>query len=570
MGLSWHSYQSLFFAILAFFSFSNSSSAQLAVLKRPKLVLVLVIDQFRADQIARFRNRFMKSEPKKGQLGGFNYLLEHAAYFPYAEYGLLQNMTGPGHATILSGAYAYQHGIALNEWIDEGTGKLQYCVEDPAYPLIAAVDGQNRQGISPRNFRGSTFGDELKNSGYRSQVISLAIKDRAAVLLGGYRADLAIWYDVATRAWISSKFYLPESELPAWVQTLNKKIAQEKDQSLEWSLSPGLGSGTSLPNNNFIVPSKAVESLGREFPHRALAGSKFSLMLPYGTQMTADAAIAALTELKLGRGPDPDVLAVSFSNHDFLSHSYGPNSRELEELTVAEDREIARIFSKLDQELGIENTLIVLTADHGAPPNPDWLKSVKVSAGRIDDKKLLAAGEDFLQKTYVSPHQGQWLTQVFEFNFYLDHKNIKAAALDIESVEESLAKFYRESPELMEGIAEVITAAQVRSGRLPGVLFERLIRKTFVAGRSGDIIMIPRPNYILPGETTNHLSGYAYDRMVPLLIAGPQIRAGIYAQKAEIIDIAPTLSFLTGTTPPSGSEGRVLHEILGLPPLTQR
>ncbi|MBC7531223.1 MAG: alkaline phosphatase family protein [Oligoflexus sp.] len=540
---------------------SSLSLAQVAKIKKPKLMLVLVIDQFRADQIARFQKRFLEPQSSSGSLGGFRYLLDQGAYFPFAEYGLLQNMTCPGHATILSGTYAYQNGIAINEWTDRNSGKTIYCVEDDAYPLVGPNLKADRVGISPKNFRGSTVGDELKNSGYTSKVVTIALKDRAAVLLGGYRNDLALWFDYEQKAWISSRYYRPDGKLPTWVESLNQDIAKDPIKELTWPTPKGEGSGTSL-TKNISINEKTIKSMAENFPHKVSKESVYSLMLPYGTELTVNAAIAAMKNLKLGQSEDPDLLAVSFSNHDYLSHNFGPNSREVEELTVAEDREISRLLNHAAKTVGMENTIIVLTADHGASPTPEWLKAARVDAGRVDEKKLENMAEDFLQTTFGKPKKDKWLYGVSEFNFFLNVPNIKAANLDREEVGRKLTLFFRDKMPELEGIADAFSASDVRNRSLPPKLWEQLILQTYVADRSGDVILIPKPYFIVPGPTTTHLSGYSYDRMVPLIIAGPQIKAGAYGQKVGIIDIAPTLAFFAGTTPPSGSEGRILSEIL--------
>ncbi|RYZ60558.1 MAG: alkaline phosphatase family protein, partial [Proteobacteria bacterium] len=519
------------------------------------------IDQFRADQISRFQERFLPPMQGKGKLGGFRYLLEKGAYYPMAEYGLLQNMTCPGHATILSGAYAYQHGIAINEWTDRKSGQNIYCVEDDKSPLVGNNLKPGKKGISPRNFHGSTFGDELKNSGYQSRSVTIALKDRSAVLLGGYRNDLALWFDSGSNAWISSRFYLPDNKLPLWVDELNRDVGKNKNKDMTWLLPDAEATGRSVSKNSY-VSEKYVEGMGTNFPHKANSESYFALMFPYGTELTTNAAIAAMDSMKLGKGKDPDLLAVSFSNHDFVAHTFGPNSREVEELTVSEDKEIARLLSHVDQSVGMENTIVVLTADHGGAPNPEWLKENRVDAGRVDETKLLAMAEDFLKKTYGKAHKDNWLWGVSEFNFYLNMNNIEAAKLDRDDVEQKLSQFFRKQIPGLEGIQEAFSGSDVRARTLPPKLWENEILQTYVRGRSGDVVLIPKANYIVPGATATHLSGYAYDRMVPLILAGPQIKAGVYGQKAAVIDIAPTLSFFTGTTAPSGSEGRVLSEIL--------
>ncbi|MBC7659292.1 MAG: alkaline phosphatase family protein [Chitinophagaceae bacterium] len=541
-----------------------AQAQSVAQIKKPKLVLVLVIDQFRADLIRRFEPRFLPAVSGGKKLGGFRYLLEKGAYFPFAEYGLIQNMTCPGHATILSGAYAYQNGIAINDWTDGKTGKSIYCVQDDKEPLVGPGLKGDRSGISPRNFHGSTFGDELKNSGYASKVVTIALKDRAAVLLGGYRNDLALWYDIGTHSWITSHYYRPDGTLPAWVTDLNETIAKDvaKDKTLTWTLSEG-GGERSLADNALMSKRKSLASMGQDFPHHADKDTVNALMFPYSTELTANAAIAALESMKLGTGKDPDVLAVSFSNHDFASHNFGPNSREVEELTVVEDREIGRLFTEVEQKIGMENVIVVLTADHGSPPNPDWLKSQKVDAGRVDEEKLQLMAETYLSATFGKPIRGSWIYATGDFNFYFNYNTLNDKKLELDKVAQSLTQYFRKSIPTLEGIADAYCGADVRNNTLPPSLFQKLIRQTYIPGRSGDVVLIPKPYYIVPGATTTHLSAYAYDRTVPLLIAGPQIKQGVYATKVEVIDIAPTLSFFTGTLPPSGSEGRILSEAIG-------
>ena len=209
-----------------------------AEIKKPKLIVVLIIDQFRADYLTRFKERFLPAQNKKGAIGGFNYLISNGAYFPYAQYEILQAMTGPGHASLLTGSYPYQSGIPINDWYDSQSGKNMYCVEDEASPIVGLKENSDLKkirGMSPKNLIGTTVGDELKNAGYPSKVISIALKDRAAILLGGHRADLALWFDPSSFQWVSSKYYLPEDHLPTWVTTLNEEIKIKKSPIKVWS-----------------------------------------------------------------------------------------------------------------------------------------------------------------------------------------------------------------------------------------------------------------------------------------------------------------------------------------------
>jgi predicted AlkP superfamily pyrophosphatase or phosphodiesterase len=537
--------------------------AQLSRIKKPKLIVTLVVDQFRADQVARFQNRLLPPIGPQGEPGGLRYLTERGAYYPLAEFGLLQNMTCPGHATILSGAHPYQHGISGNIWYDASIQKSMYCVEDPGNPQVGVKDPGSQRGVSPKNFRGTTLGDELKNSGYRSRVVTVALKDRAAVLLGGARADLALWFDRESQNWVSSRYYLPDGKLPAWVQDVNTAFHKNHKDTLTWNRPEGVGSGTSWTENTFVEKSKATEVMGRDFPHQVSGRHTYASYFPESTTWTVDTAIAALQSMKLGRGADTDLLGVSFSTHDNLSHSFGPNSRQVEELTIIEDREIARLLKVIKQSVGLENTIIVLTGDHGGMPNAEWLHAQKLDAGRVDEDKLMEEGESFLVKTFGSVKGGNWIAYQANFNFYLNPEALKQyGKLNKDDVASRLARFFREETSTRYGILHVFSAADVRMNTLPPGIFHRQIQNTFTPGRSGDVVMILKPNYVMPGSTAEHLSGYTYDRMVPLALVGPQIKAGVYGQKAEIIDIAPTLAFFAGTLPPTGSEGRVLHEIL--------
>ncbi len=538
------------------FGHASISSAQVKAIEAPKLVVVLVIDQFRADTIKRFESKFLPARDSKGNPGGFKFLMEEGAYYPLAEYGQLQNMTCPGHATILSGAYSYRHGIAINQWIDRETGKYIYCVEDSNSPLVGA--SKEGRGVSPRNFVGTTLGDEMKNSGLQGRSVTIALKDRSAILLGGYRNDLAIWFDKGR--WISSQFYAPENKLPAWVSQLNAKIEKEQDTPYVWNYQSS-GTPRSLPDNKDIIPTVYTKKIGTSFPHEVAKTEVAALLTPYATQLTVDAAIAAIEGQNLGSSKDTDLLAVSLSAHDFLAHNYGPNSLEIESLTVDEDKGLARLFATLDKKIGLKNTVIVLTADHGGASNPDWLKSVKLDAGRLDEKDLVASAETYLSKQFGKPKSGKWIFGTQYYNFYLDYKNLRDMNLKLEQVQDELARFFREGEGKHPAIAEVFSSSEIEKGsRKTGPFLEKLIHQTYKNLRNGDVIVIPKPNYLPSSNTTDHVSGYAYDRYVPLFFYGKAFKKGTYSEAAGIIDIAPTLAFILGVTPPSGSEGRVLSE----------
>jgi predicted AlkP superfamily pyrophosphatase or phosphodiesterase len=537
-------------AFLFLFCWSLSAVAT-PVKEKPNLVLVLVFDQFRADTLTRFESRFLPAKQKNGKLGGFRYLMERGAYYPLAQHGVLQNMTCPGHAAVLTGAYPYQHGIATNDWYDTEKQKSVYCVEDG----------------SPRYLVGSTYGDELKNSGLKSKVVTVSIKDRAAILLGGHRADLAIWMpdsfakSAESMRWVSSPYYLPKGKTPKWMDTLNENLEKEKGRPITWTAT-GAGSGHSSLVASVEPLPKVVEGFGTQFPHEGTAGSTSSVLLPFGVEKTEEAAEAAFTGERLGQGKDPDVLAVSFSTHDFLGHLFGPTSREQEEMTVVEDQYVAKLLNFIESNVkgGLKKTVVVMTADHGAGPSPEWLqKNGYAAAERIDEKIWRGDINAFLNEKYRTPSL-DWISDSVDLNIYLNRKILKDRNLEVKDVAAQVADFLQRTKK--QNVAYAFTEADVRSRHLPPALHETQILRTFYPGRSGDVVVMLKPYQIVGHSTATHMTGYSYDRTVPILFAGTEFRPGIYSQAAQVIDIAPTLSFITGTTPPSGSEGRVLSEAL--------
>lgn len=516
---------------------------------RPKLILLLVIDQFRADYLTRFEGRFLPPV-SKGKVGGFRYLMTRGAYYPAGQYELLQSMTCPGHATISTGAYPYLMGIPINSWFDSTAGKPVYCVEDRDEPEVGAPNADPRAGMSPRNLIADTFGDELKNAGYPSRVVSVALKDRAAILLGGHRADLALWFDGGAYRWVSSRYYLPTGRLPAWVKGLNSEVERAVQRAgnswVEWKPA-GQGSGYS------------DEKTGMPFDHRFKPGSPETLASPYGDTLTVDAAERAFDQYQLGLGPGTDVLEVSFSSHDMVGHQFGPNSREMEEMTVHEDSAIAELLNHVKRAIpgGLDPVAIVFTADHGIPGNPDYLLAHRQPSGRINPDAVNALIERALTARFGRAGRSPWVAYSNDLQIYLNRALIRAKRLSLSAVQAQAKAAVVDQPWALR----VFTASEIQNGELPDGMLRRQAERDFVPGRSGDLVIVPRPYFFAGvGHGVNHHTGFSYDRTVPIILSGEWFRAAVFSNRADVVDIAPTLSFLSGTVPPDLSEGRVLSE----------
>jgi predicted AlkP superfamily pyrophosphatase or phosphodiesterase len=512
--------------------------------KQPKLVVVLVIDQCRSDFLTRFHKRMAANGPS----GGLRYLMSKGAYYPFAKFDILQSMTCPGHATVLTGAYPNQMGIPLNEWYDTSIKSEVYCAADDKSPIVGR-EAPPREGMSPRRLIGSTVGDELKIAGYKSKIVSVALKDRSSIMMGGHLGDLSIW--IEDGRWVTSQYYAKDGKLPAWVAELNSGLANEEGKTFQVEI-PGKASGlTSAANDKRSV--------------KVLIDKKNAFITEYGVKVTTDAAIKALETMKLGKGDHPDILAVSYSSHDMLGHAKGLQASEMEHLTVYEDASIGELLKAIDKQVGLSNTVIAMTADHGVAPPVELVKNLGISAGTFG-KAFAAEAEAHLVRKFGKSKQGDYILKIRSFNFYLNPDVMVEKKLAREALENELKQFIalpKANGETgREGVASVFTRTEYEAGKLPAGRFERQIKNTYVVGKSGEVVMIPKPFWVIEGAYATHITGYEYDRTVPLMLAGERIRPGVYANSAEVVDLAPTLSFILGLIPPSNSDGRVLHEIL--------
>jgi predicted AlkP superfamily pyrophosphatase or phosphodiesterase len=538
-------------------SISLISTQVFAITQKPKLIVVISIDQFRTDYLQKYSSLFIPAQ-SGNKIGGFNYLMQKGAYFSHAEYGLLQNMTGPGHATILTGSFAYQNGIANNDWFDEETQKYVYCTEDQSKKTVGAIVNNPHVGTSPKNLNATTFGDELKNAYPNSKVVSVALKDRSSILMGGHRADIALWFDLQSFQWVSSEYYLPNKKLPSWLEAINSNLKKQVGSAIVWEKQ--LDKNTKL--NPHVPASKYTEDMGANFPHKTKLGSLTSLLFPIGINMPVNVATQAIDEYKLGQTNNTDVLAISFSNHDYVGHQFGTESDEIKETTALEDKAISDLLNHINKKVpgGIENTWIVLTADHGVTDNPRILKANKIPAGILNQEIIAEEMEKHLTLKYGKSLY-KWILEPSELNFFINKKAIKEKRLDLVKVQDELANYISSKKEILTGIAHIFSGADVKRRTLPPGQFEKQILRTYYTGRSGDVVMIQKPNFILAYGSTTHMSGYAYDRYVPIIFAGKPFKSGTFAG-GEVVDIAPTLSFLMGIIPPTNSEGKILEKVL--------
>jgi predicted AlkP superfamily pyrophosphatase or phosphodiesterase len=511
-----------FFALATLFALADDAP------KRPRLVVAIVIDQFRYDYLLRFRQDYN---------AGFKRMLEQGAVFTDAHYLHAATVTAAGHSTFLSGATPSVSGIIGNEWYDRESNQSVTSVFDPKSKLVGGVPGA--PGSSPRRLLVSTIGDEVKIHGIESRSIGISIKDRSAILPVGHMADGAYWYDPDSNHWVTSTYY--SSELPGWVRKLNDENTYQRYIGAKW-LPFDAKDDSAKPFCTMVAGTEARFCGGLE-------------ATPWGNEMIEEFAERAVSSEGLGRHPGVDILAVSFSSNDYVGHAVGPDDPAVRDISIRTDRLLGKLLDYVDRQVGKGNTLVVLTADHGVAPVPEVNEARKMPGGRLLETRLSRKMSDALTKRFGT---GKWFAGGSATMPYLNLELIQTRKLDVDEVERVAAQ----AASTEEHISRVYTRHDLLAGQVQRDDIGRAVSLGFYGPRSGDLLILQEPYYLFEATGTSHGTPYDYDTHVPVIFLGSRIKARSYPQRIAVNDIAPTLAAILQIEQPSGSIGRVLSEML--------
>jgi predicted AlkP superfamily pyrophosphatase or phosphodiesterase len=533
---------SLILAAALAFALPLPSSAE-----EPKLVVAILVDQLRYDYLERFRDQFTE--------GGFRLLTDQGAFMTFAQYNYSPTVTGPGHASFFSGSPPSVHGIISNDWFDKRTGKSMNCVSDPDVTGVGGAEGEGKR--SPRNFIGSNFSDEMRLR-FHSRVVGISLKDRGAILPAGKQPVGAYWFDSVSGNFITSTYYMPE--LPAWVKEFNdrKRPAAFVGQVWKRLLDPSVYQWPDQVVGEGLMPREKTPTFDHTVYPSPTEGFETVVPTPFGNQLLAEFAVAALDGEHLGTGPQPDVLTVSFSSIDAAGHRFGPYSQEVQDMTLRLDRELAQFLAVLDKKIGLKNVAIVLTADHGVAPTPEFAAQQGLNNVRVDMGPLMAELQASLEERFGVGKYFRTPRPV-DGNLYFDHESLRARQLDPDVI----AVFIREWALAGGKFFAAYTRSQLLDGRAPGLVGQRVLNG-YNAERSGDVVLILKP-YSLAGafkSGTTHGSPFSYDTHVPVLFYGPAFKRGRYADEFSITDIVPTLCAALHLNEPPGCIGKPCVKIL--------
>ena len=551
--------------LTASFFFSAAGQAD----DKPKLILQITVDQLRGDLPTRYYDRLGS--------GGFRYLWESGTVYRNAHHMHANTETIVGHATLATGTHPSVHGMIGNLWFDRESGFTTYNVEDANYRLLTAgadvdadteIDPTQRaarsDGRSPAAILTTTFSDELRSSSDgQAKVVGVSVKDRGAISMAGH-AGTAYWFSKASGTFVTSTYYL--DAYPDWVVAFNDTAPAQQYAGSSWTLLHDKNSYL-FGDTDDREWETDVGGFGRVFPHNFGDGSSpyFTTWLtlsPAGDQLVLEFAKRALIEEQLGADDTTDYLSVSFSSTDYVGHVFGPSSLEGEDNILQLDRTLASLFSFVDEQVGLENTLIVLSADHGGPDTPGYLNTLGIPAGYVDPDtwdREAAIGrikdqfkiEGKLIETYAHPYV--YLSEEVTSNQRIDQGALEAAIV--------------EEISNLPGVALAVSSRALRRGNLPDTHLYRSVINNFNAKRSGNVFIVFEPNWFIndfDGLTvaSTHGSPWQYDTYVPIVFAGAGVPALVVDRKVHTIDIAPTLSSYMSIKAPSGSVGAPLQEVL--------
>lgn len=507
---------------------------------------MLAIDQMRFDYLTRFESLYK---------GGLRTLLDRGAVFINANYRHAATETGPGHSVLLSGRHPSHSGIVANEWYDAYLRRAVNVVDDP---VQIPIGGAGR-AASPANALSFTVGDVLKAQSPQSRVVGVSIKDRSAILTGGRRADAAYWFENEGGNFITSSFYMREA--PAWLTAWNGRRFADKFSGQSWTR---LIDDASIYEKYAGEDAVAGERDGKDttFPHAFRAGppqTQYFAELrstPFADELTLEFVIEAMKQHELGRDAATDILAVGFSGTDGVGHAYGADSHEIMDQMLRLDLLLDRLFKHLDAEVGVGNTLVALSADHGSRPLVEVQQARGIAARRVAPAVLQKAVAEAFARKYPGV---AGLISYFATDFYFDEEVLRRHDLNRKEVEDTAIEAL-----LSTGVVDrVYTHDDLRTTKPSSDPFLTLFQNAFYEPRSPHLTLLLKRDVNLSANVggTGHGSPYEYDRHVPMIFMGRAVTPGRYSTPSGPEDIAPTLGQMLGIDFPREWDARLLSEM---------
>lgn len=511
--------------------------AQQSHTNSPKLVVVLVADQMRFDYLERYSARFS---------GGLKRLMQNGAWFRQAAYPYLNTVTCPGHSTIGTGTFPYQHGMILNTWFDRKTRAATDCTDDEKTREVSYGNSMTGPGDSGRRQLRPTLADHVREE--HGHVVALSLKARSAIGLAGHGGDIVLWFDTRGAFTTSSAYARATSP---FIQKYVDQNPVNAAYGWQWErlYDPAL-----YQNKDDNPSEKAPGGWTRTFPHvlASRSGKPDSefyghwMRSPMSDEYLGKMAAATIEAMQLGKGASVDFLGVSFSALDLVGHAFGPNSHEVQDLLARLDITVGELMNHLDAAVGRDNYVLGFSADHGVGDIPEDVKGGRYTSA-ITTAAIDKALEPFLGA-------GKYVAYSAYTDIYLQDTALKRIGKD-QAARKAVLDALRGLPGIAEAYtADEIAATSVRTSSDP---VKRAAALSYQAGRSGDLIIIPRENWLLTSSAASHGTLYPYDQHVPVILYGAGVTKGTYDTQATPADLAPSLAALAGIRM-TGTDGHAL------------
>jgi len=540
--------------LLTLFSFIlifHGLSAQHRVeTEKPKLVVGIVVDQMRWDYLYKYYDRYTE--------GGFKRLLNSGFSCENTFINYLPSYTAVGHTVIFTGSVPAIDGIVGNDWIDQSTGKNVYCTEDSSVQTVGAPGNAGK--MSPNNLLVSAITDELRlATNFKSRVVGVSLKDRAAILPAGHTANSAFWFDDASGNFISSTYYM--KELPSWAIKFNQDATPQKLLEKGWNTLYPINTYSQSTADDVSWEGKFRGEKAAVFPHdvkKVYETDRSSIRsTPFGNTLTLDFVKAAVEGYELGYGKATDFLTVNFASTDYVGHQFGPNSIEVEDTYLRLDKDLGEFFTYLDQKVGKGNYLVFLTADHGAAHSIGFMNEHSIPADFLVSKTLNGSLNDHLSTAFGVENL---IASSINYHLRLNEKLISDNKLDYNAVKSEAVSFLQKQP----GIQFAVDIENIGDAPIPEPI-KTMIINGYNSKRCGPIMVIANPGWFggVPGGTgTTHGSWSPYDTHIPLIFMGWKIKAGSTNRYVSMSDITPTIAALLHIQMPNGNVGKVITEVI--------
>jgi predicted AlkP superfamily pyrophosphatase or phosphodiesterase len=520
---------------------------------KPRLVIGIVVEQLKYDQLEKFRDRLGEN--------GIKRLINEGTYFKNASFEYMLTQSAPGYATISTGAEPSYHGITSDNWYVPLKNELIYCTNDIQ---VNPVGGSYESGLhSPVNLQASTFSDELEMATKKSaKVFGIGMKESPAIFSAGHAADGAYWFDNTTGTWMSSSYYI--DSLPVWVNDFNAMSFSGTFLNGVWNpLRPLSDYNDCLADSNqFEAGFNGVNYFPydlKKIRSKGFNNSKtdYSLLreTPFGNTFTTDFAIRLIEKEKLGKDEVTDYLSICYSATDNIGHRFGPSSTEMGDAILRLDDDIKNLLTFLNDSIGKRNVLIYFTSAHGVSEIPAVLEQNRIPAGYFKQNQALQLLRSYLNAVYG---EGDWVKGYSERQVFLNRTLIEDARLSLEEVQKKVARFLVQ----FTGVAAAYPYYAFEANDFGNGNLKRIINN-FNPQRSGDVIVTLNPGWVeKEGDfVTNHNSPYEYDSHVPLIWYGWTVNRLTVTRRVNMTGIAATLSSLCKIPYPNACTGEPFFEL---------